>query len=279
MRNLTLALWVLVGCGQVDESRHLGKTDGGSCDQASCAAGDGCCPAACNANNDSDCTPKCGNNVVEMGETCDGNCTACAAESLTCFTQTGNPSTCDLQCHVPQQTCSAGDMCCPFVMGSNGSSCSNASDTDCAGTSWRFTEVNWSNTGYPFSWAAGGSITTRIYGINPGDSILLTTCTPDGSANTSDTLIVQVTDNGVTPLFSAQDDTTDPGALPRLAGWNCMSTSGTGFPMSTAPQNPGGFKAGPNTYRIDVTLGGHAGAAGSSKLYIWWNGTSGPNSG
>lgn len=34
-------------------------------------ATDGCCPAMCNANNDGDCTPICGNSVVEAGEQCD----------------------------------------------------------------------------------------------------------------------------------------------------------------------------------------------------------------
>lgn len=38
-----------------------------------CIAGvtDGCCPSMCNANNDGDCAPVCGNGVVEMGEQCD----------------------------------------------------------------------------------------------------------------------------------------------------------------------------------------------------------------
>jgi cysteine-rich repeat protein len=33
--------------------------------------GDGCCPSNANANNDTDCTPTCGNGVVEAGEQCD----------------------------------------------------------------------------------------------------------------------------------------------------------------------------------------------------------------
>ncbi|MEO6775700.1 MAG: DUF4215 domain-containing protein [Kofleriaceae bacterium] len=33
--------------------------------------GDGCCPANANANDDTDCTPTCGNGVVEAGEQCD----------------------------------------------------------------------------------------------------------------------------------------------------------------------------------------------------------------
>jgi cysteine-rich repeat protein len=38
-----------------------------------CFSGDGCCPAGavCNANQDSDCAPSCGNGRVESGEECD----------------------------------------------------------------------------------------------------------------------------------------------------------------------------------------------------------------
>ena len=39
--------------------------------QTACANNDGCCPAACNGTNDSDCAPRCGNGVVERGETCE----------------------------------------------------------------------------------------------------------------------------------------------------------------------------------------------------------------
>src|SRR5262249_2738351 len=44
--------------------------------QTTCLSGDGCCPSGCNAGNDSDCQPACGNGVVEVGETCDppGSC-------------------------------------------------------------------------------------------------------------------------------------------------------------------------------------------------------------
>jgi hypothetical protein len=37
-----------------------------------CVHGDGCCPAGCNAANDSDCPPVCGNDIIEPGEDCDG---------------------------------------------------------------------------------------------------------------------------------------------------------------------------------------------------------------
>jgi len=46
--------------------------------------GDGCCPAGANANNDNNCMPKCGNNVVEMGEQCDAAMVPTATCSAMC---------------------------------------------------------------------------------------------------------------------------------------------------------------------------------------------------
>jgi hypothetical protein len=39
--------------------------------------GDSCCPGNANANNDSDCEPRCGNGAVERGEECDEDSTTC----------------------------------------------------------------------------------------------------------------------------------------------------------------------------------------------------------
>lgn len=93
-----------------------------------CFGGDGCCPATCNANSDSDCAPKCGNGVIEPGEKCDGNCpTQCPM--VACTTSVLNPGTgqCTAQCIMtPVTTCKSGDGCCP-------SGCTRESDTDCPG--------------------------------------------------------------------------------------------------------------------------------------------------
>ncbi|QRN93030.1 hypothetical protein JRI60_27905 [Archangium violaceum] len=46
--------------------------DAGVCANVSaCVADDGCCPSGCNANNDTDCQPACGNGQVETDEVCD----------------------------------------------------------------------------------------------------------------------------------------------------------------------------------------------------------------
>src|ERR1700759_5217418 len=46
-----------------------------------CRGGDGCCPSGCTNANDSDCTPPCGNGVLDPGETCDDSsskkCVSC----------------------------------------------------------------------------------------------------------------------------------------------------------------------------------------------------------
>lgn len=66
-------------CSSADAC-HPGKLEGSAstCD-AVCSTtaitaalgGDGCCPPGANANTDSDCTPMCGNGVLERGEACE----------------------------------------------------------------------------------------------------------------------------------------------------------------------------------------------------------------
>ncbi len=97
--------------------------------ETACVNGDNCCPSNCDANNDDDCQPGCGNNVIESGETCDplASCpTAC--ESVGCQAyEVANAGTCMAAC-VPgavQTACRNGDGCCP-------SGCDANSDSDCA---------------------------------------------------------------------------------------------------------------------------------------------------
>jgi cysteine-rich repeat protein len=92
------------------------------------ANGDKCCPVGANANTDSDCLPVCGNNVVEKGELCDGNCPASAADcndSMACTTDSVTGSACARQCvHAPISVATSGDGCCPTGANAN-------SDSDC----------------------------------------------------------------------------------------------------------------------------------------------------
>ena len=94
-----------------------------------CVSNDGCCPAGCNANNDSDCTPVCGNNVIEPGETCDPQ-SSCAnlcndGNPCTLDTMNGSPATCNVTCpHTPITSCVGGDGCCP-------PGCNGYNDSDC----------------------------------------------------------------------------------------------------------------------------------------------------
>src|SRR5262249_15770149 len=92
-----------------------------------CASGDGCCPAGCDSLNDGDCRPRCGNGVVEAGETCDGTCPA-SCPDIGCQKRhlEGSASACTAACVNANviATCTNGDGCCP-------SSCTSVNDNDC----------------------------------------------------------------------------------------------------------------------------------------------------
>ncbi|HEY2902274.1 MAG TPA: hypothetical protein VGL59_16960, partial [Polyangia bacterium] len=101
-------------------------------------AGDGCCPSGSNRNQDSDCPAKCGNSVLEEGETCDPGAqspvpcpTSCPASPSACLKRvlTGDKDHCDAACEVQMVTiCSAQkDGCCP-------AGCTAATDPDCSAT-------------------------------------------------------------------------------------------------------------------------------------------------
>jgi hypothetical protein len=91
-----------------------------------CMAGDGCCPGKCTQDNDPDCSPSCGDGIVQSnrGETCeksgesapckmsDADCDdgdPCTADKLT-----GSAANCNADCsHTPITSPTAGDGCCP----------------------------------------------------------------------------------------------------------------------------------------------------------------------
>jgi YVTN family beta-propeller protein len=102
-----------------------------TCNPASttCASGDGSCPAGCNANNDADCPPACGNGVVEAGETCDlpSTCPASCDDGNACTIDqmTGSAANCNVACsYTAITTCASGDGCCP-------AGCNSLTDADC----------------------------------------------------------------------------------------------------------------------------------------------------
>ncbi|MBN2494078.1 MAG: hypothetical protein JXR96_05770 [Deltaproteobacteria bacterium] len=97
-----------------------------------CSAGDGCCATGCSANDDSDCSPICGNDVVEAGETCDPpqSCPADCDDSNPCTvdTQEGSADNCDVLCRREEiDRCVSGDGCCP-------AGCNANNDDDCSST-------------------------------------------------------------------------------------------------------------------------------------------------
>jgi hypothetical protein len=94
-----------------------------------CASNDGCCPAGCNANNDNNCTPSCGNGIIETGELCDGNCpTACPQMGCQLYSLAGTACTRACAAAGTQTQCvAAADGCCP-------AGCSASNDADCVPT-------------------------------------------------------------------------------------------------------------------------------------------------
>jgi hypothetical protein len=90
--------------------------------QTACASGDGCCPGGCNNTNDKECAPKCGNGVVETGETCEvEECNrrqaACRSDANTIRTGKGSAAACSFACQESPRACGPGDGACPAGCG------------------------------------------------------------------------------------------------------------------------------------------------------------------
>jgi hypothetical protein len=97
-----------------------------------CRAGDGCCPAGCDAKADPDCAPTCGDGQLGAGETCDPPSTCpstCPDDGDPCTREVlaGDAAHCTAVCrHDPVTACSGpvADFCCP-------TGCTAAGDVDC----------------------------------------------------------------------------------------------------------------------------------------------------
>jgi hypothetical protein len=91
------------------------------------APDDGCCPPGENSINDSDCSPTCGNTLVEAGETCDPCPASCDdQDACTSDLESGSAGQCNQVCiHQAITSAASGDGCCP--PGAN-----TTTDSDCA---------------------------------------------------------------------------------------------------------------------------------------------------
>lgn len=89
---------------------------------------DGCCPSAANANNDNDCTARCGNGATEAGEKCDAMCpSTCSESSDLCAQQVVVGSGCQRECMEKRVPCGRYTRCnsssdCDPTPDENGSS-------------------------------------------------------------------------------------------------------------------------------------------------------------
>src|SRR5262249_45373120 len=72
--------------------------------------GDGCCPAGASAATDDDCSPSCGNGVIELGESCDPaeSCPqpdACtSSDACIAARYSGSPALCSARCELRPRT-------------------------------------------------------------------------------------------------------------------------------------------------------------------------------
>jgi hypothetical protein len=93
--------------------------------QLTCQSGDGCCPGNCTKDNDSDCSGRCGDGIVQTtsGETCEPETDKpCMASDSACDDEdactidrlTGSAANCNVACtHEPITRPGPDDACCP----------------------------------------------------------------------------------------------------------------------------------------------------------------------
>ena len=91
--------------------------------------GDGCCPDGATSLEDADCSPRCGNGVIERGEVCDPpeTCPSCVTlDKCLRIHAGGSAQTCDVVCHVTAvEECRSEDGCCA-------EGCTRGADNDCS---------------------------------------------------------------------------------------------------------------------------------------------------
>jgi hypothetical protein len=90
---------------------------------------DGCCPIGATPRTDTDCSAKCGNGVIESGETCDSpeSCPLCVSDDK-CLkvTTVGAADRCSVSCRIASiNGCRSEDGCCP-------ANCMHGGDNDCS---------------------------------------------------------------------------------------------------------------------------------------------------
>lgn len=157
----------------------------------SCIDGDGCCPAGCDALNDDDCSPTCGNGVVEGSETCDGDCPTSCDDGLACTTDTlvGSAESCSAECSfTPITACVDGDGCCA-------PGCNATDDDDCL--SPVVTGVS------PTSVAIGSPL--QVMGASLGGATVVTVGGVEQTFTASATVLEIATIDEATPIGEAKE--------------------------------------------------------------------------
>jgi len=101
-----------------------------------CISGDGCCADGCTPVMDRDCETRCGDGVLDAGETCDGDCpTSCPDLGAMCLQSVlfGSADRCNAMCDsMPIVDCINNDGCClPSCDGNNDNDCAPAPSWSC----------------------------------------------------------------------------------------------------------------------------------------------------
>ncbi|MBZ0121112.1 MAG: hypothetical protein K8H88_29220 [Sandaracinaceae bacterium] len=210
----------------------------------SCGTADGFCPPCCDSIRDVDCSPTCGDGVVDTGEVCDGNCpTSCDDEdACTADTLTGSAAMCSAQCHNDAITaCTSGDGCCP-------STCTPATDADCP------------------SLCGNGVLDTgeTCDGNCPASCDDEDACTTDSMGGSASMCNVVCTNTAITTCASG--DGCCPSGCDASTDGDCLSPNGaacgapsqcTGGMCLTGSDWPGGYCTQPCGDPVACPAGGH----------------------
>jgi len=196
-----------------------------------CGGADGCCPAGCSSLSDGDCSPTCGDGVLDPGESCDtgivagspGACPTACDDGLACTAdQLLAAGSCSCSCSfAPITTCGAAEGCCP-------TGCSQVTDSDCLASCGNgVLEV-------------GEACDVAIPASDPG---ACPTACDDLDACTEDTLVAPATCSASCSAASITQcgptETCCPAGCTSWTDVDCECTPGPGAPLAPSVVEPG----------------------------------------
>lgn len=176
-------------------------------------------------------------------------------------------------CIAPLAISQAADLAAPDYIFSAGGEDADICNGGCPQPGWQVRE-------WPVRVAYAPCSTVRIFGLAPGDLMLLTTCRPPGAgvgAGTGDPTVTSIADN-LGNTYPGNDDCTLGASLPQLQGWDCASSAAQ-VHMFCAPPAAQGSGLAAGAFQLDVTICAFGNASGNAPFYVWWKGSGNPNPG